>query len=481
MLKSRLMKMDELKKTTTFAALFAGAGIIMLFICIFRVSNATTLLILINTAIITMVAILTASRLRYAVVLLLTAALAVWLVLRHEGSGLSIAFLLVRFAVLGVLVTYFGTLMTQASHKIYRGMQELASEREAALDETRRLVGRLNALVMVITAITERGMTANLREVFAECLEAARGVFNADSGLIYRVDRESREMSVISSFGYSDVMLEKMRNKGVSRAELCQACVKREPVIVDNLATDDKCRKLASVRTGSAICIPIMTEDNLWGVLHLRRQHPDAFSTEDTELAQAMSFQFALAMQRAYLFEQVNLLAITDPLTGLYNYRKLMSDAANEVRRSRRYRHPFSFIMVDIDHFKDFNDLHGHQTGDEVLRAAARTLDSVKREVDNVYRYGGEEFSILLPETDWREAFEVAEKLRGRVELMEVLPDGSEGPLRITVSMGVASFPEAGDDVDGITSAADEALYKAKETGRNRVVAHEDMLGTGAA
>lgn len=119
--------------------------------------------------------------------------------------------------------------------------------------------------------------------------------------------------------------------------------------------------------------------------------------------------------------------------------------------------------MADIDHFKNFNDTYGHLAGDAMLREVARALNSGRREVDRVYRYGGEEFSILLPETDWPEAYEVAEKLRRRVDALSVDAHGSDEPLTTTISMGVAAFSEDSLHLEHLVSAADEALYEAKE------------------
>ena len=472
-----MLKMNELQKATWNAALGIGAALIMLFICIFRVSNTTTLVILASAAVLGMFSVVTASRWRaYVLLAVLTGALALELLVWEENaSGLFVFSVLLRFAVTGFLIAYFAPLLTKASHKLYLDMQLLASEREAALTESHRWLARLNALIEVVTTIGMRGMKANLEEVFRDSLEEARKVFNADSGLIYRVDRGTGKLSIISSFGYPEGLLEKMKSRGVSSVASCQACSELEVVRVDNLAADEKCNNLASVRSGSAICLPITTKSNLWGVLHLRRQHPDAFTKEDVQLAQAMAYQFAIAMQRAYLYEQLNLLAITDPLTELYNYRKMTQDLRRELVRSKRYRHRFSFVMGDVDHFKDTNDLHGHTAGDAVLKEVARTLDSGRREVDRVYRYGGEEFAILLPETDGPEATEVAEKLRMRVESVRIPVEDTPEPLGVTISMGVASFPRDADEIDHLVVAADEALYRAKALGRNKVFSHGDL------
>jgi diguanylate cyclase (GGDEF)-like protein len=318
-------------------------------------------------------------------------------------------------------------------------------------------------------------LTDVAREIFTESLEEARKVFNADSGLIYSVNRQTGKLSIVGSFGYDEEILEKMKEKGVGDLKSCLACQRMDTVKVDNLATEEKCPNLAKVAEGSCICLPITGADKLWGVLHLRRKHADAFTPESIALAQAMNYQFGLAMQRASLFDQVNFLAITDPHTGLFNYRKLDRDMKREFIRSLRYDHQFSFIMADIDHFKEFNDLHGHQAGDSVLRWVARAMEDGRREVDRVYRYGGEEFSVMLPETGWPEALEVAEKIRQSVASAEVSLEGSEVPLGVTISMGVAAYPHDGMNMGDLVKAADEALYVAKQSGRNIVVAYSDL------
>jgi len=466
------MKMNELQRTTLAAACAVFAALLLLFICIFRVSNATALVIVVATAFIGFVSLVTSSRWRYLVLAVLIGALALELFLHEDSSTLANVSVLIRFSVTGLLVTYFASLLTTRSHVLYLDMRRLARQRQDALAESRRWLSRVNALVMVITTISTKN---RLQDIFTEGLEEARKAFNADSGLIYSVAESDGSMSIVGSFGYSDEVLDKMKRRGMETATLCQACTDLTPVAVDNLATDEKCSNLQKVTTGSCICLPIIEGEKLMGVLHIRRRHPDAFTPEDIQLAQSMTYQFGLAMQRASLFEQVNRLAITDPVTGLYNQRKLTRDLDREVVRSMRYQHPFSFIMADIDHFKQFNDNYGHQAGDTMLREVARALDSGRREVDRVYRYGGEEFSILLPETDWPEAVEVAEKLRKKVGDMEVEVDGGSEPLRTTLSMGVASFSQDSLKTQSLVAAADEALYAAKESGRDRVVAHARM------
>ncbi|MCM2328684.1 MAG: sensor domain-containing diguanylate cyclase [Lysobacter sp.] len=159
--------------------------------------------------------------------------------------------------------------------------------------------------------------------------------------------------------------------------------------------------------------------------------------------------------------------AHTDPLTGLANRRHFMEVADAELARSRRYDTPLSMLMIDIDHFKEVNDAHGHRAGDRVLQQLARTCLEILREVDVAGRVGGEEFAILLPETEVEGAFEVAERLRTAVAAAEV-PREEGLPIRVTISIGVAAM-DAATNLDTLMSQADDALYDAKHGGRNLV------------
>ncbi|MGH7538642.1 MAG: diguanylate cyclase [Gemmatimonadales bacterium] len=161
--------------------------------------------------------------------------------------------------------------------------------------------------------------------------------------------------------------------------------------------------------------------------------------------------------------EELERLSVTDGLTGLYNRRRLMESLGDEVRRSQRLRHTFAVLMVDVDHFKKYNDSFGHLAGDGVLARVAAILREATREVDDVARYGGEEFLVMLPETGMNEALDIAERIRARVA-GEAFPGR-----RMTVSIGVSEFPLHGNTPEHVIAAADEALYEAKHEGRDRV------------
>jgi diguanylate cyclase (GGDEF)-like protein len=162
-------------------------------------------------------------------------------------------------------------------------------------------------------------------------------------------------------------------------------------------------------------------------------------------------------------------LSVTDELTGLANRRRLMAELDRELRRSDRHGHPFAILMLDVDRFKHFNDTFGHPAGDAVLERLANTLRECVRDVDTVARYGGEEFVVILPETPAAEAARVAERIRARTEKDRFTPEGGTVDLSVTVSVGYAVFPEHAGTPDALIEAADQALYRSKKSGRNRV------------
>lgn len=163
-------------------------------------------------------------------------------------------------------------------------------------------------------------------------------------------------------------------------------------------------------------------------------------------------------------------LSSSDPLTGIFNRRFFDDHLLNETQRAARYNRPFAVAMIDVDHFKRFNDTYGHAVGDQVLKAVARSLERSIRRSDIVARYGGEEFVLLLRETDAHLAVQRVDQLRQRIE-SDVYQTGAKSlPARLTVSAGVASWPEDGLDPNALTDRADQRLFEAKNGGRNRVV-----------
>lgn len=179
--------------------------------------------------------------------------------------------------------------------------------------------------------------------------------------------------------------------------------------------------------------------------------------------------QATASVENVALHELVSEQAVTDELTGLANSRAFREVMDKEAARAERFGHDLSLLMVDIDDFKLVNDTHGHLQGDEILRTVGRILDSESRGVDEPARYGGEEFVVALPETDAEGALELAERIRSRLEAEAIPLLGGHGQLHVTASLGVATLPGSAADVRGLISAADQALYEAKQGGKNQV------------
>ena len=181
-----------------------------------------------------------------------------------------------------------------------------------------------------------------------------------------------------------------------------------------------------------------------------------------------------LSIENVGLHETIQRQAITDELTGLFNHRHFQEVMANEVERARRFDQELGLVMFDIDDFKQVNDTYGHLQGDRVLKAVAQVLRESSREVDEPARYGGEEMAVALPQTGLQGAYEFAERVRHRIETLDLPLVKGNGVLRVTASFGVASLPHsARRDKEALVAAADAALYRAKRSGKNRTVKAE--------
>jgi diguanylate cyclase (GGDEF)-like protein len=203
-----------------------------------------------------------------------------------------------------------------------------------------------------------------------------------------------------------------------------------------------------------------------------------AFTPGEKDLFGYLANQAAVSIENVDLHETVQRQAVTDELTGLFNHRRFQEVMAVEVERARRFDQPMSLIILDIDNFKGVNDTYGHMQGDLVLREVARVLRESSREIDEPARYGGEEMAVALPQTDLEGAYQFAERVRRRIEALELpILDGG-GTLRVTASFGAASTPGSSEqDKDALVAAADAALYRAKRAGKNRTVKAETDAG----
>jgi diguanylate cyclase (GGDEF)-like protein len=215
--------------------------------------------------------------------------------------------------------------------------------------------------------------------------------------------------------------------------------------------------------------VPLIVGGEVLGVLTVERVKLNAFDDGDFAILTAAATQASIAIERARLFHQVQKLAITDELTGMNNRRHFFDLAQAEFARTERFARPLSLMMLDLDHFKRINDTFGHPIGDVVLQSVARLCLNNVRQIDIMGRYGGEEFILLLPETDSPSAVQAAERLRTLVERKDI--ETPKGSLSVTISIGVATLTEGIKSLEKLIDQADEALLQAKGEGRNRVIA----------
>lgn len=258
------------------------------------------------------------------------------------------------------------------------------------------------------------------------------------------------------------------RESATFHADDCWALRRGRPHLVDEAASGPLCRHLAGRGLRGALCVPMMAHGELLGVLTLGVHDPGRLDEARRRLAMTVAEHVALAVANLKLRETLQSQSIRDPLTGLFNRRYMEESLERELRRARRGGHTVGVIMLDLDHFKPLNDTWGHAAGDEMLRAAAGVLQRSIRAEDIACRYGGEEFVLILPEVTLDDAASRAESIRQSARALRV-PFHRQviGPL--TLSAGVAVFPDHGPSADALLRAADAALYEAKARGRDRV------------
>ena len=309
--------------------------------------------------------------------------------------------------------------------------------------------------------------------IVRHCLELLR----SERGSIMLFDEGANALQVKAAVGPRAQFAHEARvqlNEGVAGT----AWQGGQPLIVRDLVEAGHSPAPAdrNYKSNSFICYPIQLGGRKVGMINMTdKAGGDAYDELDLDLLDLLVPQMALALDRAVWHQkatQFQLLSITDALTGLVNRRYLEERLSEELERTKRHRFAMSFLMLDIDNFKEYNDRHGHPAGDLALEMTAQCLKSALRSADVAARYGGEEFSVLLPQTNISEAHVIAERIRRRVERTQY-PHGKTQPLgAVTISIGISAFNPKLDTPAQIIAAADHALYVAKSRGKNRVEAH---------
>jgi diguanylate cyclase (GGDEF)-like protein len=319
------------------------------------------------------------------------------------------------------------------------------------------------------------GSTLEADEVCLKILEKTTDLLLAEQGSLMLLDTDKMELAVKAVRGIDKKIVNLLRirpGEGIAG----KVFVDGNPILVRDIESDHRVQrsKRPRYKTKSFMSIPLKLEDRTIGILNIADKITgDVFSEEDLRCLMSVASYASVAIERSEFFmrfEELKKISITDPLTTLLNRRYFQERLHEEVERSKRHGLPLSLIMIDIDHFKSFNDRYGHPAGDEALKLAAACMRNTIRTIDVAARYGGEEFTVILPQTTKSSAQAIADRICRDVEKIDFAFVREKDRGSITVSIGLASFPEDADTLEDLIRNSDRALYLAKEHGRNRVV-----------
>lgn len=425
--------------------------------------------------------------------LLFGAAGVLWL--RHETRVLAPGLYRVALAALAVFasamaVTYVLVIRVLVRNPLKRLVAAMGRARDGdflhrvpveSADEIGRVAAAYNATLAAVTDLNARR------------IEDARAMEALERELAVKAEAEKRvrELAFLADLGRtlaSTLDLEELpravaervaRGFGLEAFEALLADEATGDLVVRTVQGTAEGRVGERVRAGAEIpgfaSVALGRADELVGVLAFRKPGGAEMDADDARIMESVASLAAMAIANARLHQKMVRLSQSDALTGAHNRRSLFARLELELERSRGFQHEMAVALVDVDRFREFNEAFGHAAGDGVLKRVAGLLAGAVRKVDLVARYGGEEFAVVLAGASRAEALAAAEQLRAAVFDAALARAGS-GAERITISVGVAVFPQDGTDLPSLIDAADSALYAAKRAGRNAVRAHESGM-----
>ncbi|MEJ5203623.1 MAG: diguanylate cyclase, partial [Anaerolineales bacterium] len=338
------------------------------------------------------------------------------------------------------------------------------TERKQNEERLTRAAHQMEALYTTSLVINSN---TNLSSLLSYVVKQAVLMSGTSTGCLYLINPDQQILEMVASYNLPPSLtgIKLQLGEGLS-GKVAQS---GETTFVTNYSDwEGHAIPFEQVTTRRVLAVPLKVKEHIIGVINVAdKKNTNPFSMEEIRLLALFADQAAIAVENAQLYARLEHQAIVDELTGLYNRRALMELGKREVDRARRFQRPLCALFIDIDHFKQFNDQYGHTAGDWLLRSVAQNLRNGIRDIDLASRFGGEEFIILLTETSIDAASLVAERLRKQVETTKIsLPQGKLGA---TVSIGVAQLDQKIFRLEDLISCADQAMYQAKQAGRNRV------------
>jgi diguanylate cyclase (GGDEF)-like protein len=348
----------------------------------------------------------------------------------------------------------------------------MALENAYLYADSRRKAEEFEALYQLSQTMSS---TFNLQDILTRISQTVSALLHAQAMSLMLLSQDGRTLSTVAGYNLSEDALqavETVRSRQESSPSLIAVREKR-PVAIADLSIDTAyvpwLQKARERGYRSFLAIPLIAQDRALGCMNLYLTDGHEFDADEIQLLSTFASQAAISIENARLFEETRQLAITDELTGLANHRQFYNQLAREFRRAQRYRRPLTLLMLDLDHFKEYNDRFGHLAGDQALREIGEVLRRNARDVDILARYGGEEFAIILPETDLERAIIQAERTRVAIASHAFRGKDSSPKGDLTVSVGVAALTPGMRKIEELVHDADQALYRAKSQGRNRL------------
>jgi diguanylate cyclase (GGDEF)-like protein/PAS domain S-box-containing protein len=353
-------------------------------------------------------------------------------------------------------------------------LQDLAQRSAFAIESARLYESearRLHELDSLYSATRALLTTLDYETLLGRILDAAiNAIPAAEKGILNLMAPETGKLEIRAMFGYKDPRIRTSTRRRI-HGYTALAIQQRKPMLIHDATMEGLYGLLEGeaedLPVRSIIIAPLILDDQALGALILSASSRSAFTQDDLRLLESFAATISAAINNSLLHSRMQRLAITDSVTNLYNRRGFYELARREIERARRFGHSLSVVMMDLDQLKSVNDTYGHAVGDQVLRTLADRLSQHVREFDILCRYGGDEFALLLPETDLFMAASVAERLRGSIADEPIKTDG--GPVPVTISLGVTKATPNTTNLEELLKSADRALYAAKQGGRNRL------------
>jgi diguanylate cyclase (GGDEF)-like protein/PAS domain S-box-containing protein len=363
-------------------------------------------------------------------------------------------------------------------YRIIGAMMDITAQKQAErelLEANEKMVRSLNELALRNHEIALLNEMSDLlqasrseREAHKIIGDAARQLFPGTMGALYLFNTERTLVNSVASWGNPPPAAQTFA------PDDCWSLQRGQTRPLYDEDAKPPCRHMLEARPAVSYCLPMVAQNEILGILHLQSSSKDNLTESKRQLTYTIVEQAGMALSNLKLREALREQSIRDPLTGLYNRRYMEEVLKQHLRRVTRHLHPLGIIMIDIDHFKSFNDTYGHAAGDALLRELGRFLQSHIRAEDVACRYGGEEFILIMPDAFLETARQRAEYLREQAKEVHI-HDIGRSLTGITLSLGVAIYPQHGRTMETVMRAADAALYRAKQEGRDRVVMAESV------